>query len=359
MGTSIGYKAIMGAAKETTYSTAVAPTDAVPLLTEGIEFNYEQKLYDWLQGSAGISGSKRTFKGVSGALEAEVLYTVKSGAAFVSSDLLIALAMGTATWDAGQGSNRITLLDDLNVFGTLAWDKDVHATAPWEATSCLVNQMVLSASEKEGLKISLDLMIEALAYQGGTVTVSNLAALPTDVAPPVLFKDFVFQIGDHAGALDANDKTAISEFSLTLNNNLGGYQQATPDQTNQLSYNHTDALIPILPGRDGLREVLFEFVIPRYAADTFQVYLANDTDLQALLLGTDPASSEEFDIIIPNLKVESIAAPVEGPGLVTQTVTCRCFKRNSTSDVKFSDASTTDVGEVWIETDNSRTAAIF
>ena len=52
-------------------------------------------------------------------------------------------------------------------------------------------------------------------------------------------------------------------------------------------------------------------------------------------------------------------APVAGAEALTQTITLRALKRNSDSDVTFSDGATTDDGEVWIETDDERTASIL
>ncbi len=357
MPTALGTKAIMGVKKQTVYATPLAVSstgDKVPLLSEGIEFDYTDVLHEYLFGNAGIPGRQRVFEPVSGSIECEIPYTEKNGTEFVSASVLIALAMGTATWDAAQTSNRITLLDDLNVFGTIAVDKGHHATKVWEITGAMVNSMTLSGSAEESLKGSFDIIAYDMAIDNSTNTVSLLAGMPNDVPTLVLFKDFTFRIGDQAGALGDGDRVNLSAFSLSLNNNLSPPEQST------IETGHTDQKQTLQPVRNGFREVTLEITIPRYDADTFIDFLTNDTNLQADLLGTHPsAGGTEFDIIMPNLKVESISAPIAGAGLVVQTVTLRCFRRNSASDMTFSDGSTTDTGELWIETDDERTGVIF
>ena len=93
---------------------------------------------------------------------------------------------------------------------------------------------------------------------------------------------------------------------------------------------------------------------------SFFDFAANDTNLQAEIYGTQPTSSEEFDISFPNLNIVGPPqAPITGAEALNQTITFRALKRNANSDLLFSDGSTTDDGEMWIETDNDRTAAIF
>ena len=67
--------------------------------------------------------------------------------------------------------------------------------------------------------------------------------------------------------------------------------------------------------------------------------------------------------LFPRLRVEKVSAPIAGPGLVTQTVSFRCLKWNSTSDLTFSDGGAVSGApeansEMWIETDDQRTATM-
>ncbi|KKN47798.1 hypothetical protein LCGC14_0659190 [marine sediment metagenome] len=367
MPNAAGFKTHFGLARQTSILTAVVPTDRIPLISEGIEFDYQDKLYDYLQGIAAIPNQINSFKGVTGSLESEIVYTQKSGSEFVSASQLIVAAMGVCTFTGG--SNQITMQDDLTEIFYLAWDKDVHATNPWEALGCMVNTMTLTCDEKESLKGTFDMAIHELTIDGSAPSggaVSDLTSLPQDDAHPVMLKDFTIRFADHAGAPDSGDNMAISAFTVTLNNNLSSQEQATPDagSSTMLDYLHADPGLALYPVRNGFREVLLEITIPRYQSDFFTNALTAKTDLQATFESLDPSSdASEFDLLFPRLRVETVSNPIAGPGLVTQTISFRCLKWNSTSDLTFSDSGAVsgapeEDSELWIETDDQRVATM-
>lgn len=364
MPDAIGVKTHMGAAMESTWGTAIVATDRIPLISEGIEFDYTDKLHDYLHGSAAALNQTLVFKGATGSVESEVVYSKKNGSEFVSSDLFIAAGMGVIE---GSTEQQLTFENDLSKFFTIAWDKDVHATKPWEAVGCMVNSFTLKCDEKESLKLTTDLAIHILRITGGVNVVNDLIAsgLADDDAQPVVLRDFVFSIGDQGGALGSGDDWGISGFSITVNNNLSAQEQSTKDTDNAYpNFTHADPYFAMKPSRNGFREVMLEITIPRYGSDQFITWHNDRTDLQASFIGTDPNNSHEFDIIFPRLKVENVSAPIAGPGMVVMTVTLRALLWNSASDMTFSDsgsvAGNTEAGsEMWIELDNERTAAIF
>ena len=356
MTNALGIKTIMGMRKESSYGTALDATDRILLKSEGINFDYTDALYDYLHGGAGTPGMERLFEPVSGSFECYVPYTVKSGSAFVSADLPLALGMGNADWIASTyTSNAIKFLDDLNVFGTIAWNK-WRTDHVWEVMSAMVKSFSLTCSLDSPMVITTEIAGYDLKIGATTQNQkSELVALPTDVPDLVQLRHFVFRIGDQADAMQASDTIGISSFTINVNNNLTDHQQTTTDNASS----HTDPAQPIQPVRNGFREVTLEIVVPRYGNDTFFDHVANDTNLQAEIFATQPSSSEEFDILFPNLKIiGDPQAPVSGPDALSQTITFKALKRNSASDLAFSDASTDD-GEMWVEVDNDRTAAIF
>lgn len=354
MSNALGIKGIMGLGKETTYGSAVDVTDRLLMISEGINFDYSDALHDYLHGGAGIPGQERLFEPVSGSFDCYVPYTVKSGAAFVSADLAIALGMGNPDWISGQGSNEIKFLDDLNVFGTLAYPK-WRTDHTWEIISAMVKSFSLTVSLDKPMVLSVEIAAQDMLIGATTVNQgSELIALPTTVPDLVQLRHFVFRIGDQAGAMAAGDTTGISSFTINVNNNLTDHEQTTTDNASS----HTEPEHPIQAVRNGFREVTLEVTIPRYGNDTFFDHVANDDNLQAELYATQPTSSEEFDIMFPNLKIQDIAAPIGGAEALGQTITFKALKRNANSDIAFGDAGTDD-GEMWIETDNDRTAAIF
>jgi len=356
MANALGIKGIMGVAKQTAFRTALDATDRVPLLSEGIDFEYTDALHEYLHGSAGIPGMERLFEPVLGSVDMLVPYTVKN-TTFVSASLPLALGMGTCTWDAGQGSNRITFLDQLNVFGTFAWNKWKTAGDVMEAIGVFIKSFTLTATVDQPLKLTCEVIAYDLKRQAGTTVnqYSELTALATDVPDLVLFRHFIFRVGNQAGVMADADRHGIESFTLTVDNNLTDPEQSTIDNTSS----HTDPMHMIQPERNGFRTVTLEVVLPRYGDDTFFDHITSEDDLQGDLLATHPSSSEEFDIIFPYLKLDDVKAPVEGPNALKQTLSFKALERNSNSDMTFSDGSTTDVGEVWFETDDDRTADIL
>ncbi len=369
MPNAAGFKTHMGLARQTSILTAVVPTDRIPLLSEGIEFDYQDKLYDYLQGGAAIPNQKNTFKGVTGTLESEIVYTQKVSSEFVSASQLVVAAMGVCTFVGGTSSNQITMQDDLTEIFHIAWDKDVHATNPWEALGCMVSTMTLTCDEKESLKGTFDMAIHELTIDGSAPSggaVSDLTSLPKVDAHPVLLKDFTIRVADHAGAPGSGDNMAVSGFTVTVNNNLSSQEQATPDagSSTMLDYVHADAGLALYPARNGFREVLLELTIPRYQSDFFTTALTAKTDLQATFAGLDPSGdASKFDMFFPRLRVETVSNPIAGPGIVSQTVSFRCLKWNTTSDLTFNDSGAVsgapeENSELWVETTDERSATM-
>lgn len=351
----LGIGVIMGARKEAAYGTELdvsSTGDRIPVLSEGIEFDNVDIVHEHLFGSAGVPATQRVFEPVTGSLECNIPYTVKSGTEFVSADVLLALGMGTCTFPAD--SNQLTFQDELAVYGTIAWDKGHHATKVWEAVSCFVNAFTLSCNANEAMVGTFEIQAYDIEIDDTENSVAKLATLPTDIPDLVIFSDFIFRIGDQAGTLAAGDQIAISSFTLSVNNNLTAPEQSTLPASGTLN-----VFQPIQPVRNGFREVTLEITLPRYDADTFIDFRTNDTNLQAEFFGTQPTSSEEFDILFPNLKVTNVSAPVAGPEAINQTVTFKCLRRNSASDIVFADGGGTNNGECWIELDNDRTAVVF
>ena len=366
MTISIGPKVIMGAIQEAAYRTPLDVIEKILLTSESINMDPEQDMHEYLQGSAGIPGIQNAFDPVVGGLQCDIPYTILNAGEFVGGSLLIALAMGANAYVGGQGSNEITLADDLGVFGTLAWDKN---TAPsgdvWEVASAYFNSMTLGSETNSHMKASFDIQGYDLFWPGRAGAtqnqVSDLTSLPTDLATLIMHNDFILRMNIQDGALADADRLGISKWSIVLNNNLTSPEQSTIDNTTT----HTDPLKTIQPVRNGFREVTFEITIPRYGQniadssdhDAFSEWRTNETKLQADLFATGP-SGEEFDIFLPHLRVVTVGNPVPGPGVVTTTVGFKALLRNSLSDIAFGQG-TNDDGELWIETDDGRSGAIL
>ena len=353
MGAALGPMSIMGCAKETTWGLSVAPTDRLLLLSESLDYDYQHAMHDYMHGSPAMPGMQRTFEPVGGGIDLAAAYDQKNGAAFVGFGLPLALAMGLSTWDGGNSSNQIEFQDNLARFGSFAWDK-FDASDPWEAVSCMVNSFTLSCEMNGYMKLSLDVQGHNLHTDNSAVaTVANLDALPADLPFLILFNHFVCRIGDQANILAATDEIPINSFEITVNNNLTDPQQTTDDNSTYFG-----ALRPIQPVRNGKREVSITIKLPRYENDTLRDFGSNETGLQMTLESTEGNNSHEFDIILPNLKVEAPEAPLGGATALEQTIKFKALQINAGQTYKplFKDSSAV-TGEMAFETVDDRTAS--
>jgi len=365
MSTGLGIKGILGMAKQAVYETAVDATDKVPFISESIAKENENILHDYLFGSAAVPGSDIVFEPVKGSFEARIPYTVidaaKTPDQFVSTDLPIALAMGTCTWDAGTSANQLTFADNLEVDATIGVDKGQSSTAVWESIGAMINSMTIAGSSNEYLSATFEIIAKDLKIASSQNTPTEFAALLDDIPNLLKFSDLTFRIGDQADALSSADNKCISAFSLAVNNNLQEAQQATPcaavlDEVAD-TYAHSNTKEPLKPRRNGFRECTLEITVPRYESDFYLDARDNETNLQGWFNATDGA--DNVYLYLPNVKVESVSAPVAGSDLIQQTVTLRLLKYNDHGFMKFTDSSTTDTGELWIELINDRIADIL
>jgi hypothetical protein len=360
MATGLGIKGILGAAKQTNEQTAVNATDKVLFNSEDLHKEIAHIDHEYLYGGAGKRDSQIVFEPVVGPIETPFPYTEKgAGGDFIGSDLLIAAAMGTVTWNAGETNNEITFQDELNVFLTLAVDKGKSTTSTWECECAFINQFTISSAAGENLSLAFETQSLTQVITGSENTPTELQALDDDIPSLANFSDITFKIADQVNALHATtDNRAISQFSITVNNNLTESQQATPGDLNYAGGQvHSDPLIPIKPVRNGFREVMLELTVPRYEDDTFLNWRDNETKLQAEFTITDGTNT--IWIYIPNCKVLTASEPVAGQEAIGQTITVKAFMYNDHGFMFFQDGVSSDAGELWIELSNERTAAIF
>lgn len=346
---NVGNIAIMGMSKESSYRTAVDATDKIPFNSESIEAQPEVVDDESLQGVAGFKNSQKVFTPVGGSFDAGIVYSQKSGSEYVSSDLPIALAMGDGGTYANS-SNYFLLEDDLDVFGTVAVLKGTSDV--WENVSCYINSMSLAMDNKSGLKGSFDIIGYKQLRTGTTNVAADLTGLPSDVANQILSSDLTCYAGDTTNALTAADKKMVSSATLSLSNNMSDSEQATPENSG-----HTDSDLTIEPVRNGFREVTLELTIPRYDSDTWLAYRDNQTELQVEFAFTD--GTHEFFIAVPSFKIQTVSAPVGGSGLITQTVSGKCFVPSHTITKFDNNSSVTVTTEFGIETKNERTSALW
>lgn len=347
MALGAGYKSIMGAGKETTYRTALAVDELVPLVSEGFSKVFERIEQDYIHGKAGKSVDDQAPAQVVGAaVSVPIVYDTIAGAVF-GTDLLISAAMGAGAFVSTR--SQFTLAEELTIPITIAFEKDVSVH---EAVSCYADSMELSASAGGHLVGNFTYNAHNFLQTGdaGIVNVvGDLTGLvPTAQPERVLFSDLTIRIADDANALAAGDQIKISEFTLTLNNAL-----TDPDFASPANSGHTDSGLSDEYVRNGFREVTFSITLPRYDADTFLTFLKNDEKLAADLKFSD--GTNEINIFIPTLKVTEWNGNVDSPGLVPVTVNFTCFRKHPDNTAADEFTSTNKITEEFgIETLNLR-----
>ena len=210
--------------------------------------------------------------------------------------------------------------DKVMRYGTLCFEKTVDQ---WEWRGVMVNQLTWNYNIKEGLRLTADMLpfdfLEGSAVNTAstTWTYSAQPTAPIHLQERIMGADLTFRIDDWSSsvALTSADNTAISEFTLNLNNNLKSDEQTT-----------VTGLMIDEPYRNGFREITGTVTVPRYTANTFITHYQADNVLMAsfafvgsTLTGSNVSSTNASTIWLRALKLTSVGAPIDGPGGITHT----------------------------------------
>ena len=207
--------------------------------------------------------------------------------------------------------------------GTFGVEK---GTSVWVWRSCYVNSMTLAASAGSGLTGSFELIPFNLDKGSATNTASTTwdwkhGKSGANLFTPqenerAMFSDVAyFRIGAYStvsgGALSSSDDYGISDFSISVNNNLSADAQSTTSGVHRME-----------PVRGGHREVSGSFSLPRYDSDTFINWLNNQTKLMAQIQfqgSTMETIARKFEIFLSSIVLTKGSAPVGGPDALTQS----------------------------------------
>lgn len=300
-----GFEGILGVKKEAAYGTVLAVNEAIPFVNESFGLEIEKHADEVLRGKAGAGASIAGNK--------QYPFTIPCKLTYEDLDLLIAIAMGAAgapTLNGALYDLAYTLAENLDYFFTGAVYKGVSV---WEYASNKIDTLKISGEANNPLDIELGGVAKALDLSSATNTIAVLTALSTvDAASKIMFSDLEFKIAAQTSALSGETEKGISSFELNLNNNLA------------LDQFDNRALTILEPQRNGFREALLNFNVPRYEADTYLDWRDGDTALHAYLKFA--SGNYLFDIHIPKLKVDNVDAPIGGPGLIEQAISCTCFR---------------------------------
>lgn len=304
----------------------------IPLISEDLSFNVEKDPDNVVRYKAGQGAAYVTRKGVAGPANLECVYrgleSIFASACGLcnyseSPKTMVAGVykhtfeldenIGTKSWAAGDGilAGSGYLAGDNKVRrGTLCIDKSVSI---WEFASAMINSITIHGDSK-GVRVDLDLVPYNIDRASAVNTASTTWSIPDDDWESVLFQDMAIWIDDYSEvtALTSADAVGVSEFSITLNNNLKIYQDSV------------SGLHIAEPRREGKRQVTGSFTFPRYESDDFIDKLTGDDPMMAMIrfVGSEIASTGYYRTLwiwLPNLKFDKVDAPVSNSGLLSVT----------------------------------------
>ncbi len=252
----------------------------------------------------------------------------------------------------------IGLYEEALVYGDQNYNRLRHGTLcifdnelirEWQAV--MVESMTIRGDQKqitfEFELLPFNLNLDSLV---NTSTAAwDYSASPLKFQGRMLFSDLVMRIGNYSTSeLVVNNQITISEFEITVRNNLIGQALDTKS-----GYFRTQ------PARQGFREVTGRFVLPRFESyDTYLFYLNAETFRKADLVftGADfPVVSgfaNKLSIFLPRIKFEQVDFPLSGPVPLRQTVNFRCFQPDITIAGFPVPSTGADNSEIFIKTQN-------
>lgn len=360
MPTGIGYLGYCGMTEQSSHRSAIAASDKVPFISEGILEDIARIESDWLDGKSGRRGDEAGEISVTGPIEMVMVHDELDSGEFVGVGLPIAAAMGTATYSAGEGVNQITLAESPEESLTVAFEKTVSVH---EQVGVQFKGFTITGSPGNDYRCTLDCM--AYDYDMTPTNVSSdLSSLPTDIPPRWLFGDTQFRMStDFSDILAAGDLVSISSFTLNYGAGMSDPEWATPLNSASDPYG-TEARKSMKSERNDWRDITLEVTIPRYTANTWKTAHQADSPIQAWLQVSASGSRRAW-IYFPYMKIMTISESIAGPGFIVENITLKCFRgeaynagAGNTVQV-FTDTSTLITQEFAIETDNDRSAAII
>jgi len=346
----IGAKTKAGWGKETAWGIGVACTELVPFLSEDLTEQIAVLLDEYHHGGATQKNYQPSSHTIGGKLTVEGVYdTIASDPIGIGA--LLATAVGGATWKVTQTKINFEPTTDLERYATLAFAKQISV---WEIQGAKCKSFEISGSAQGKIQFSFDFVGRKLLRTGdaGIVNTSSTFSGLTPTSDPTLmaFDHLLVRFASLGAPLAASDQINVSEFTLTVDNML-------TDPTFSSPKSGEDALYTLEPIRTGKRKVTLKLTIPRYESDAaFTAFKAN-TAKQCDLKFT--SGTNQFNIFLPNLRVDEPTAPVTGPEPIQQTFTLVALDNQNggvNGDMEF-ESGDVIVYEYGIETKNARTAA--
>lgn len=313
-----GYRAKCGVGKEgaDAYGTLVAPTEIVPFVSLDTNQNIVKAESNVLIGEAWNEDNEDLIK-------KEVRGSLVCIADYEALDFLFALAFASTVTKTGASApyshEFILSTADIQRSVSLSIDKRIEDDY---VEGVKIDELVFS-STPDNVGVTFGIVGEEITR--GSTHQAALRALTFTLGKRLFHDQAVFRIADCADALAAGDAQDVSEFEMTLNNNLAVDHYTT-----------TSGVKISEPYRNGKGTVMFRFVIPTYAANTFVAARDSETKLQADIIYTGATlggGTYTLKFEFPTVKVTSAEYAISDAGLIQHVVECKCYNNNANTNM--------------------------
>lgn len=303
MPMNVGFASAAGYGLESTWSTAVAVTNAIKYLSDSMDQTRAKIVRATNRGQGGREANSLTHKVAGGNLTGLFTYEL--------ADPWLTHFLGTFTVDVG--GDFYTLIDQVTDGLTVAIDRVV---AVHEYEGYVIDAMTLAGSPDIGVTFEWQGTAKQRLITGTTNAAAAVAAL-AEPAGSVLFHEMTLRVGDMADALAAGDDLSVSQFSLAVNRNKVAQAVNATTRLQSKENGHRDSMLTI--------------TLPRYEVDTFLGWEDAGTPLQGNLIFTDGTSTK--DLRISHMTVESVPISQSDDSQAEMTVTLRLHENGSAANV--------------------------
>lgn len=284
----------MGNAIQGVFSKVAIGKEAVAWGTEAASYLYAQFVSESLNEN--IEPMLLNVLGGSGQKPSEKGMQSTAGDLVVKADYYNALDVIFETALGSVSSGVYDFIDALTKSMSIKAEK-ADTGKIWKWLGCMVTSLKITGNAKENIvQVTATIAGKQVTIATGTVTET-----PTTESIILMSQD-LFRIADRADALAAGDEIAISNFELTLDNNL---------KVDDVVAGQSTILQPM---RNGFRKVTMSITVPRVTAETYALWQQNRTPLQADIYWSD--GTKYMKIEIPYLIcIDGGHTPIGGPEL--------------------------------------------
>jgi hypothetical protein len=254
----------------------------------------------------------------------------------------------TGTWSTAEDATASPNARRINRWCDIIIDKTV---AYWHFQRAMIDSLTIKLNT-DGMKVTASIIAPCLDLAdtlSNNSTAWGYSPCTYKVIEPVMFGDFTFSVGAYATSAGSIVSQGISEFEITIKNNLQGDLQTL-----------TSGIYIDEPMRNGKREITGSFTVPRYSADTLINYYKAGTALMGKLAATGSTiatgKTNEFLLWLRKMKITKADANIDGAGVTGVKYNFTCIQPEGTETPDMSGAPTVTTGlengEIIIQTRN-------